>query len=1148
MSSRIEPVSFLTIYNAYNGQQIKITKPIRYHTLGHFKQFIYEQFYIRDSDVFLLTSFGIRLNFNIINEINEVYAFDKRMFNNENVVDQYSIMNNDKFESLKKEFLHLHSQGFGRGKDKRDIRTMSTELKLYKKYSEDIENNSIQINELMKLYLTQINNMFKSLNIVFQFINNFVNEIEKSFNSYFNYIKLIYYKTLLKTWMKYYQSLKKFPKISIGNKVFKLWEILDYQDLSLKAKVIDDKLPLVMKKFNNMSESITTVNNEKLGIDKMIEHQRNESINKFKNNSNNEILNQMHRHIEISNNSLDKLGYDSKLIETVYNDTKANHTLVVELSQSIMKNLEVAYNFKHQLTQFCLQIFTSISQVQMKSVEIKNNLKTLSLDDNSSVKNSTNAVNYETIDQIKQYEDYLSLTIDLPLIFGFLLIEKRRQFEWYDFYSRGIINNITEQLVTIIDHEKVFQKLWLKKFGSFIKFIDNSQLIPTPNLPHLDVTLINNQNQSIFNVLQDIEIQRGDILEYIKIIENYEAGKADMKFSNLLNANFKDLVRSTNNMKRVVKLVTSLSTFTSPNNSLSNSKTNKSKIEGEEEFDENLIKGLKTRIKKLEDLLHQQQFKNISNWPSFTRQVSETLPQSLVIPTKAINSPSEVEGPLTQSRTVITRSKSLGGTTDPIKLLSKSHTPLDEPIKHLDNVRLRKENNDLVETISQKDREINDKDAQLHQKDEQLQEKEEQLQEKDEQLNKKDKQVHEKDGEIKRLLQQVEMLKQELDEKTGDLRNQITNSGDIVREYKLLNESKDGRITELTKELTQTKEEIKMFNDVKQDLIDNMSSQEAEHAKQYKTLDDKVKVRDQKIEELAEDYDNLIDLSTKNTEIINDLKNASIGLFQSLKTSVTLNYDFFIEFCLVLESIGLLLVKEYNQDLKQDEYKITRVKGLRSKHDESIVSIGKPLSKVIEDVQRLMSWLNELDIESGINEEEKPKLILKAYNSIFNTSKFGAFIDIISFKDDKHQIDNFFLNGISKRFRDVEGFAKKLTKENKAKGQEMKKLESNCGNKLAMNNFQVGDLVLFLPTRIELDSLQENEELPRPWAAFNIGAPHYFLRNSTNLQEKEWIVGRVLDIKQFKVDAENINDKEHNPFNLSMGIVWYLVEAKYEEY
>lgn len=266
--------------------------------------------------------------------------------------------------------------------------------------------------------------------------------------------------------------------------------------------------------------------------------------------------------------------------------------------------------FKNKLTKASLKAFNTIANLQMKMVGVKTEMKKITTEDETATEDSkVGDVNYKTISNVKKYEDYLSLTIDLPLIFGFSLIEKRRQFEWYDFYSKGIVNNVSEQLSTIIEHEKVFRGIWLKKFGTLLSLINDDPL--TPSLPNIDVTLVGNR-QNNFSILYDLKIERDDIINYISLIETTNMSK---NFVTLLNKNFKDLIASTNNMKKVTKVISSLSTYTTNS---ADDKLKSSHEEGTEEeidFDLNLIKGLKSRIKKLENLLHQQQFKNLNNWP-----------------------------------------------------------------------------------------------------------------------------------------------------------------------------------------------------------------------------------------------------------------------------------------------------------------------------------------------------------------------------------------------------------------------------------------------------------------------------------------------------------------------------------------------------
>lgn len=60
--------------------------------------------------------------------------------------------------------------------------------------------------------------------------------------------------------------------------------------------------------------------------------------------------------------------------------------------------------------------------------------------------------------------------------------------------------------------------------------------------------------------------------------------------------------------------------------------------------------------------------------------------------------------------------------------------------------------------------------------------------------------------------------------------------------------------------------------------------------------------------------------------------------------------------------------------------------------------------------------------------------------------------------------------------------------------------------KISYRSFSAGDLALFLPTR--------NAQSPA-WAAFNVGAPHYFLdMNGVETEGKDFLIGRVQDIAE----------------------------------
>jgi autophagy-related protein 11 len=119
-------------------------------------------------------------------------------------------------------------------------------------------------------------------------------------------------------------------------------------------------------------------------------------------------------------------------------------------------------------------------------------------------------------------------------------------------------------------------------------------------------------------------------------------------------------------------------------------------------------------------------------------------------------------------------------------------------------------------------------------------------------------------------------------------------------------------------------------------------------------------------------------------------------------------------------------------------------------------------------------------------------------------------------------------------------------------------MQSEAHEKIAYRTFKEGDLALFLPTR--------NQAI-RSWAAFNVGAPHYFLREQDvhKLQTRDWLLARITKIEERVVDlsksmnggnpdrrsigetsdAASIDDE--NPFELSDGLRWYLLDATEEK-
>ncbi|KAH0499216.1 hypothetical protein TgHK011_006421 [Trichoderma gracile] len=156
--------------------------------------------------------------------------------------------------------------------------------------------------------------------------------------------------------------------------------------------------------------------------------------------------------------------------------------------------------------------------------------------------------------------------------------------------------------------------------------------------------------------------------------------------------------------------------------------------------------------------------------------------------------------------------------------------------------------------------------------------------------------------------------------------------------------------------------------------------------------------------------------------------------------------------------------------------------------------------------------------------------------------KYQAFMEKLGTFD-----TDLFSDTIYHRVKEAEHKARKWQREARSYRDRAHSLQKDSHNKIAFRNFKEGDLALFLPTR---------NQQAGAWAAFNVGFPHYFLREQDGhrLRHREWLVARISKIQERVVDLSkslqpsnetDSNDEEHdNPFQLSDGLRWYLIDAQ----
>ncbi|CAG8973290.1 hypothetical protein HYALB_00000052 [Hymenoscyphus albidus] len=172
-------------------------------------------------------------------------------------------------------------------------------------------------------------------------------------------------------------------------------------------------------------------------------------------------------------------------------------------------------------------------------------------------------------------------------------------------------------------------------------------------------------------------------------------------------------------------------------------------------------------------------------------------------------------------------------------------------------------------------------------------------------------------------------------------------------------------------------------------------------------------------------------------------------------------------------------------------------------------------------------------------------------DSEVESEKYGAYLNAIGSFDVEA-----FCDVLTKRIKDIEYTAKKYSRDARSYRDKSHAAQSEAHEKIAFKHFKEGDLALFLPTR---------NQATRPWAAFNVGAPHYFLReqDSHKLRARDWLLARIHKIEERVVDLSKSMTASHNaadgksiggdsfeddnPFELSDGLRWYLIDAAEEK-
>ncbi|CAO3642969.1 unnamed protein product [Cunninghamella blakesleeana] len=175
-------------------------------------------------------------------------------------------------------------------------------------------------------------------------------------------------------------------------------------------------------------------------------------------------------------------------------------------------------------------------------------------------------------------------------------------------------------------------------------------------------------------------------------------------------------------------------------------------------------------------------------------------------------------------------------------------------------------------------------------------------------------------------------------------------------------------------------------------------------------------------------------------------------------------------------------------------------------------------------------------LQLSVDEGEAGAMTKKIINPSLDVNQYDTAIcnEVLSAIN---SIDNEkFVGRIRKKVKNAHELTRRWQKEYKELKEKYTKVQLAELEKIAFRNFKEGDVALFLPTR---------NSSGKPWAAFNINAPHYFLKPTDNIlnqmSTREWIVARITSITECVVNAQ---DHSTNPYDLSDGLVFYQLEVE----
>lgn len=1111
------------------------------------------QFSIPHTQLFLLSSFGMKLKSSSLEHCDEIYVYDKNLFSIEEVpgIQRYILSNyTESFDSLihpiSSPLLDVDLERLASAKNTRQlISLLTTNLG----WVAAIESDSNLFHKKATDLKERTAVLFRSLKVASLYIENYCNEVKKSFDASVEFLVNLQKHTLGLKWKENYEKLQQVKTLE----GVVLADFLDYSKLENQAK---ECLELNEKLNNTLLTQRTRIsksNNSRAQVDQDIGTTDTDTNKVIKGNEPEEWLNELKllsdkvkkdtRHLlDETKDSVDELSLDM-ILDTFQLHKSQFVKTIYELSFSLFQLFQ-SYRELFTKTQVSLSSFLhKLSEAQAEMVTLNESLRHVAHD----------------IERVQELESQLAHTADLPLLYGLYIVETVRRSEWLKTMKHQS-SKTNENFASLREKEIRARSTWVKNYGDILKLMNR------------DISDFNSESLVTFELT--INDTRQELHSQDFIFDDANAYIQQLQAINCDPEIISVLIKSTNDIPLKLSKITS-------------------KSDSVHESHDAVIKGFKGRIKKLESLLHQEQFKNYQQWPSHGDRPPVASRYS--INEKLLSSTTPTESSIRGSGSTLQDSGEIQKLTEEARTLKndlKRHKNtveiLNEELKgskhqasikefevqtlQKDIERMKEGHDSEVARLRVK---ISEQEVAKAMAEDQVSRLNEELRQYTIKIVEKDKLITEMETEhalaaqnaekkfaakvsefdalklevenrqplddVDALKSDIEALKAQIsekdtllsakdnllseksrliDEKYASLKEKdaiiisLTNSNtEEVSKLQEKNIDLEKQVSSMNNNLETLKDNYERLSSMKNDLLENMSNRENEFAKEKVLHQEEIEALKMKAEELektiashVEDIGTMSETHKQQTQtivqlvvIINSLAIKARDLSDIL---VTL-YDLL---CSGLKSMGLLAVRH----TENGKVSIIRVKGLKKATGDlsATVDLANGFKPDLEqEVLKASTWshlpdkdlLNmEMSIESGTASESLDGIVDKLIET-YNLTTFEE--NYLTFVNRVTNLNDEFLISISRRFKEVEHLAKKELKENR-------KLKDSLSSKISVRNFEVGDLVLFLPTRANGNGSQ--------WAAFNdMDDSKFILKNDLKIAlQKQWFIGKIVALEE----------------------------------